>query len=376
MNKKSLEENNLSLSGYEILDHLPDIFLMVDNKGIIVLVNATVEEVLGWKPYEITGVSMDVLLPPEHRSHHGGLMLDYFSRPTEKGMNERLDLYAWHKQGYTVPVDIKLSHTDFDNKTYGIAIVRGNSPHRILEKKLEEQNKRLETLVEEKNNLLGIAAHDLRNPIGVIQNFSEIMQSGSIGPLTNDQEEFIQRINQSSVFMREMLEDILDFSSIESGTMNLRMSNFSMCGMVDDVLAANKIHAKSKSIEIHIEKDTSKDVQLNADKGKLHQVVQNLIDNAIKYSPNSSNINIKCLVKDNILNFSVGDEGVGIPEKDIAHLFNPFFRAGNKPTAGEKSTGLGLYISKRIIDAHGGKLEVESEDGKGSTFRFKMPLNK
>jgi len=339
------------------------------------MANSRIEQVLGWKPEEITGIELEMLLPPEMRQSHFDIREKFFKVPVVRDMSERVDLYGWHKLGYAVPVDIKLSTTIINDECYGIAILRDDSLRRKLYAELEEKNKNLNKLLEEKNNLLGMAAHDLRNPIGVIQSFSKIMLSKSIGPLTDDQNEFIKRIDQSSVFMMGLLEDVLDFSKIESGTMKLKHEDFAISDLLDDALASNKIHARSKHIKLLVEGNGILQKVINADKNKLFQVMHNMIDNAIKYSNKNTVVNVDINVLEDKLQFTVTDQGVGIPENDLKNLFEPFFRAKNKPTGGEKSTGLGLFIIKRIVEAHKGKLSVKSKSGQGSTFSFSLPLN-
>jgi len=373
-----LDSNNHSIDligACEILDHMPDVFLLVDQRGRIAMVNASIETLLGWQPKEIIGVELEILLPPEARQSHMQIRDRFFKVPIDRDMNERIDMYGWHKKGYSVPVDIKLTATLVDDVLYGVAVVRDDSNRRKLLAELEEKNTGLEQSISEKNRLLGVAAHDLRNPIGVIQNFSQILHSKSIGPLTEDQEEFVHRIYESSVFLLGLLEDMLDVSTIESGSMSLDQEDFLIGELLDKTIASSIISARSKSIELEANCAKIYLLTMFADKNKIYQVIHNLIDNAIKYSPNNSSVKVDAEIKDNNLCIDVIDHGVGISEDELGNLFQPFFRATNKPTNGEKSTGLGLFIAKRIVEAHHGTLTVESENGVGSKFSVCLPLN-
>ena len=374
MLQKLIHKYNSLIEACEIIDHMPDVFLLVSRDGRIVMANSCIEKILGWKPEEIIGLELEVLLPPDNRHVHFNFRERFFKHPVKMDMSDRLDLIGWHKSGYPVPIDIKLSTTYIEKECYGIAIIRDDKLRRDLLAELEEKNKHLENLLEEKNNLLGMAVHDLRNPIGVIQSFAKVMLSKSIGPLTDDQNEFLKRINSSSVFMMGLLEDVLDVSEIESGAMTLNVEDFSAGVLLDDALAASKIHARSKDIELLVEDNGVLQEILHGDKNKLFQVMHNMVDNAIKYSEKNTIVKVNFNVKDNELEVSVVDQGVGIPEDDLDHLFEPFFKAKNKPTNGEKSTGLGLFIIKRIVEAHKGTLSVESKNGQGSKFSFTLPL--
>jgi len=363
-----------SINGCEIIDRIPDVLILTDQEGKIVLTNDVVEDFLGWKQHEILGLSIEMLIPPENRESHVNMRQNLFSDYNDRPLNSRINLLAWHKLGYEVPVDIKLSVTEINNKKYALAIIRDVTQQYNLQCDAEKKNKELQNLLDEKNNFLGIAAHDLRNPISSIQNFSQILLAHNIGPLTMDQEEFISRIHQSSEFMLNLLEDLLDFTTIESGTLNLRKTRFDILNLVDEVIVSNKIRARVKNISINFSQNLSHPLIIEADESKIHQVLNNLVDNAIKYSPENSDIEVICHLNKNQFSFNVIDSGIGIPEEDLPNLFQPFYRANNKPTKGEKSTGLGLFITKRIIDAHGGQLKVKSKSGIGSEFNVSFSI--
>ena len=347
---------------------------MVNEQGEVIRANDALENILGWTPSEIIGAKIETFLAPELRKAHQKHRQEFYKQPKTHNMNDRLNLTALHKNGYSLPVDIKLSFLEIEGKTYGTAIVRDATRQRELQNSLQEKYEIIKKTMDEKNRLLGIAAHDMRNPIGIIQNFAQILLTESIGSLNEDQKEFVSRIYQSSVFTMGLLEDMLDFSTIESGTMQLSKELFRFDDLLNEVLVANKIYAQEKEISLNINTASIEKTQLCADKRKLNQVLHNLINNAIKYSPTHSQVNINANITDDKLIFSVEDQGVGIPKEDLDNLFQPFYRAKNKPTAGEKATGLGLFITKSIVEAHHGTLHVNSVDGNGSIFSVDFPL--
>ena len=364
------------LDACRIIEHIADIFLLVDAQGNIVKTNHALETILGWKPKEVIGEKIEILLSPEVRINHQKHRDHFYKEPKNRDMNQLLNLTALHKKGYLVPIDIKLSFIEIQNRTYGIAIVRDVTKQRELQDSIEDKYKIIKQTLSEKNHLLGIAAHDMRNPIGIIQSYAQILLSRNLGPLNEEQNEFVTRIHQSSQFTMGLLEDVLDFSTIESGTMNLNKEVFLFSDLLKEIMPANKIYAQEKSIELKLNTSPTDGVLINADKRKLHQVLHNLINNAIKYSPAHSQININSGTSSKSLLFSVEDQGVGIPKDDLDKLFEAFYRAKNKPTAGEKSTGLGLFITKRIVEAHEGKLYVNSVNGNGSIFSVDLPVLK
>lgn len=241
-----------------------------------------------------------------------------------------------------------------------------------LQRELARQNVTLERLNQQKNQLLGMVAHDLRNPLGVVAGYARTMMEGLAGPTTERQQRFLERIARTSEHMLRMVDDLVDLSSIESGRVELERRELDLAAMLADAVALNRVLAERKGIAIEL--DVTGTLTVAADGGKLRQVVDNLLSNAVKYSHEDTTVRIEARVTDPVVQVSVEDQGQGIPEAELARLFEPFGRTSVKGTAGEKSTGLGLAIVKRILEAHDGTIEVQSEVGVGSTFRFTLPL--
>ena len=241
-----------------------------------------------------------------------------------------------------------------------------------LQRELTQKNAELERLNELKNRFIGMAAHDLRNPLGVILNFSEFLQDELKNELSEQHLSFLQNIVNSSEFMYSLVEDLLDFSKIESGKIQLNFEEFDIVLKLKDIVANSNVLSKKKKIKISF-KSAVGSIILNADVHKIAQVFQNLLDNAVKFSPEGSKIDVTLeKQKDKIL-VIVKDRGKGIAKEDQDKVFNPFTSISTKGTAGEKGTGLGMSIVKRIVDSHKGEIWLESEPEKGTTFFVKLP---
>ena len=246
-------------------------------------------------------------------------------------------------------------------------------PTETIDEMMELNNElSLERLNQQKNQLLGMVAHDLRNPLGVVAGYARTMMEGLAGPTTERQQRFLERIARTSEHMLRMVDDLVDLSSIESGRVELERRELDLAAMLADAVALNRVLAERKGIAIEL--DVTGTLTLAADGGKLRQVVDNLLSNAVKYSHEDTTVRVEARVTAPVVQVSVEDQGQGIPEAELARLFEPFGRTSVKGTAGEKSTGLGLAIVKRILEAHDGTIEVQSEVGVGSTFRFTLPL--
>ncbi len=228
-------------------------------------------------------------------------------------------------------------------------------------------------LNELKNKFLGMAAHDLRNPLSNIKGFLELFLTDVLGELTTDQREVLNDMNQTSDIMLGLINDLLDVTAIETGNLQLKKQPTNISEFLSACQSSLRVFASAKSIEIKINLPMAIPV-LQIDQTRIKQVITNLITNAVKYSFSHSIILLGAKIFENEVWITVKDHGQGIPVEEMKHLFKDFSRTSVKPTAGEKSIGLGLAITRRIVEAHGGIIWVDSEIGKGSTFIFSLPI--
>lgn len=244
-----------------------------------------------------------------------------------------------------------------------------------MQRELAKKNRELDTLNKLKNQFLGIAAHDLRNPIGIVLGYSEFLMENGTGTNPDETKELIGRIHQTAGFMLTLVNNLLDISSIESGQLELNKTETDVAALIREIVNNFGIIARAKSIHVLVE-GGEKPITLSLDKPKMEQVINNLLSNAVKYSFPGTTIIIKLTVSGEILRIEMTDQGQGIRKEEIERLFKPFQKSSTRPTAGEKSTGLGLAIVKKIMDAHAGSVGVESEFGKGSTFFVTLSLHR
>ena len=240
---------------------------------------------------------------------------------------------------------------------------------------LEEKNQTLAKLNEEKNYFLGVASHDLRNPLGNIITLAGFLQDECNELLTGDNKQYLDVIINTGTQMLNLLNDLLDVSKIESGKMELQLQEHNVVDIITRAINENRLTAQRKNINLHYSASAGiKPIKIDAT--QIMQVMNNLVSNAIKYSVQNTNVEIIAEVRDDQVQFSVIDQGQGIPEKEIEQVFVPFRKTSVKSTAGEKSTGLGLTIAKKVVEAHGGTIGLRSEVGKGSTFYFTVPVSR
>jgi signal transduction histidine kinase len=238
---------------------------------------------------------------------------------------------------------------------------------------IEEQNEELIRLNNLKDTFLGIAAHDLRNPITVIQMALQVLLMPELQLPREEQEEMLHDIRQQSNHMLTLLNELLDVTRIESGKLDLFFMQINVVDFLNETVRRHNQLAAPKGTVVSL--TTADDGIVVADSHRLRQVVDNLISNAVKFSPPKSEVQIDAKHSANQWTISVYDQGPGITEEDRQHIFQDFARLSAKPTGDEKSTGLGLAITRRIVEAHGGQIGVDSETGEGSRFYFVLPDN-
>lgn len=230
----------------------------------------------------------------------------------------------------------------------------------------------LERLDQLKTQLLGMAAHDLRNPISSIIAVTEFLCNEAATVLGEEQLGLLSAIRSSSEFMLQVIDDSLDLSSIESGNLQLNLRPSDPRRLLEHSVGINAKLAWQKQVHVALQIE-SRLPNLALDEGKIEQVLNNLISNAVKFSQPGAAVEVRAWQQDGGVIVSVQDQGPGIPGAERAKLFQPYGRTSVRSTTSERSTGLGLAISRKIVEGHGGHIWVESRIGVGSVFFFSLP---
>ena len=254
-----------------------------------------------------------------------------------------------------------------------LARIRSHLHNRILSEQQKLLVEQLSKANQAKNRFLGMAAHDLRNPLASIRGIAEFLREGAVGPLTADQLELIETIHGASTSMLDMVNELLDVATIESGELKLNRGPHDLAELVSKSVAMINREAGKKGTQVVIEQSAGT-VIAQIDLAKMKQVVDNLLSNGVKYSPPGSTITA-AVARDEAngtLSFAVRDQGPGIPENERDKLFKDFSRLSSQPTGGEKSTGLGLAICRKIVDAHQGTIVAENLPQGGCEFRVTL----
>jgi signal transduction histidine kinase len=239
-----------------------------------------------------------------------------------------------------------------------------------LELKLARE--RLREMNDEKNEFMGIAAHDLRNPLSAIKGYSEMVVEDAQDLKHRELEENGRRILDTAARMAEMVQNLLDANRIERGEMQLNLAPTDLARIVGSVTETHRPRAAAKQQTLQLENEPAP-VTVLLDPSVMVQVLENLVSNAVKYSPAGKNIVVRLKRLPAAVRCEVQDEGPGLSAEDHAKLFGKFARLTAKPTGGEHSTGLGLSIVKKMVEAMNGRVWCESELGRGAMFVVEFP---
>jgi signal transduction histidine kinase len=242
-----------------------------------------------------------------------------------------------------------------------------------LFREIEDKGRQLEAANRHKSEFLANVSHELRTPLNAIIGFSEVLQERFFGELNEKQAEYTDDILSSGRHLLSLINDILDLSKIEAGRMELEVTTFHLPDAIENALLLIRERASRHGIKL----DRVIDDRLGdftGDERKVKQILVNLLTNAVKFTPEGGQIKIEASLGDNAVIISVTDTGIGIAKEDQEAIFEEFRQVGSNYAQKREGTGLGLALTRKFVELHGGKIWVESEVGKGATFTFTLPI--
>ena len=242
-----------------------------------------------------------------------------------------------------------------------------------LFREIQDKSRQLEIANQHKSDFLANMSHELRTPLNAIIGFSEVLVEKMFGEVNEKQLDYLQDIHSSGKHLLSLINDILDLSKIEAGRMELDVADFDLRSALENAITLVKERAQRNGITLGLEVDPSLG-NFRGDERKFKQILLNLLSNAVKFTPEGGKVSVAARPGANVVEFSVTDTGVGIAAGDQELVFEEFRQVGNDYTRKAEGTGLGLALTKRFVELHGGTIRLESVPGKGSTFTFTIPL--
>jgi PAS domain S-box-containing protein len=364
----------LALEGEEkfraLFQSAPDAMILLGADGKISLINAQTEKLFGYGGDELTGHSIEVLVPRRFREHHPGLREEYFSAPRPRPMGAGRNLLALRRDGTEFAAEISLSPIQTVAGTLVAAAIRDISARKQFE---EENLRRVHEASRLKSEFVANMSHELRTPLNTVIGFASFIQSGKAGPVSDAQQEFLGDILTSGRHLLQLISDILDVAKIEAGKMKFNLEPVALQPLVEEVHDAMRVLAAEKHITLSSEVDPSIGIA-TLDRAKLTQVLYNYLSNAIKFTPEDGRIEVRVVPdRGDTFRIEVEDSGIGIDAKDLPRLFADFHQLDAGSAKKYQGAGLGLSLTRRIVEAQGGMVGVRSTPKVGSTFWAILP---
>ena len=347
-----------------LVDNAGDAIISTDVADRILTWNHGAEVIFGYSKEETVGQSLTILLP----THRAGELEEIRDKVRLTGVIRNLEVRRIKKDGIIIEASLAVSPIrDKDDNVIGFLHLARD----VTEKKRYEQ--RLKELDKMKSAFVSNVSHELRTPLTAIKASADNMLDRLIGDLNGKQVGYLTRIKSNSDRLARLINDLLDLSTIEAGKIDLRPTNLPLVTLVKEAAESLKPVAAEKLINLTV-MSADPGVIAWADRDKVIQVLMNLIGNALKFTPTRGKVTI-AVAKNSAawMQISVTDTGPGIPAEEVNKVFGRFYQIGQAGTPKTQGTGLGLAISKALVEMHGGKIWVESEAGKGSTFSFTLP---
>lgn len=350
----------------DLLESAPDAMVIVDAGGHIVLVNSQAVQLFGWSRGELLGQPIETLVPMRYRGSHTAQRQGYASQRKVRQMGAGLDLLGLRKDGSEFPIEVSLGPIETEEGPLVLSAIRDASDRKRIEQTLQEASRL-------KSEFLAGMSHELRTPLNGILGFSELLVDQRLGPLNDKQREYIGDIHQCGKHLLQLINDVLDLSKVEAGKMEVYAEAFALQDAVASVCSLVSPMARTKRIRLATQiPDGLGEVLLDAQKVK--QILFNLLSNAIKFTNEGGQVLVSLEADADMgVILKVRDDGVGIAAAEMHRVFEVFHQLDGRASRRHEGTGLGLALTRKLVDLQGGRITVQSTPGVGSTFEVWLP---
>ena len=350
----------------DIIGISADAIICIDEDQKITLFNDGAERIFGWTAAEAMGQPLEILLPERVRDvHHAHVHRFAGSADRARRMGQRQEISGIRKNGEEFPAEAAIAKVKMGDAVVFSVVLRD-----ITEQ--VELHKRLQRAVRARDDTVGVVAHDLRNPVSAVKMLAQALLSRSEEHgLTGEPAEQLRLIREAALQMDRLIEDLLDITRVETGRLSVDLQPVTTIALIEGALRTLQPLVREAGLRLTVDVPATLPM-VRADPERIGQVLSNLIGNAIKFTARGGRIGVTAVERDDMVEVSVTDSGMGISAEHLPHVFDRFWQTSQSDIR-SKGAGLGLPIAQGIVLAHGGRMWATSEAGKGSTFYFALP---
>jgi PAS domain S-box-containing protein len=356
-----------------ILSAAGDGILTIDGAGDIDSFNPAAEHIFGYAATEVTGKNVAILTPVEHNYQIKEFVEKYLKVPGPRTSGYRTEAIGLHRDGRRIPLELAADEFFLHGRQMFACVLRDITKRKEIEGQLQKQSQAAEAANHAKSDFLANMSHELRTPLNSVIGFSAVLKKEFYGKLNEKQTEYVRYIEESGNHLLGLINDILDLSKVEAGKMKLEAAPVALSDVIQASVAMLRERALKNGIRLSVEIEPGAEEAIEADERKVKQILFNLLSNAVKFTPEGGSVTLTASKEENAVRVCVADTGIGIRAGDMAKLFTEFTQLESTYTKKYEGTGLGLALTKKFVELHGGRVWVESEEGKGSRFFFTLP---
>jgi two-component system sensor histidine kinase ChiS len=364
--KAEIELQESRARSQAILDTAVDGIVTIDAHGIVESANPAIERLFGWSPDDLVGKNISVLVPSPHREHHDEYIGRYLRTGEARVIGIGRELEGQRRDGTKFPIELAVSEIELKDRRSFTGIVRDITARKEAEAALL----RADAL---KDEFLANTSHELRTPLNGIIGIGQSMLDGATGPLTDDQRRNLGMVVASGRRLANLVNDLLDFSKLRHDTVRLHRAPTDLHALTDLVLLVSETLIGKRSLRLFNRIDPTGPLA-EVDEDRMQQVLFNLVGNAIKFTP-AGVVEVSAKSEGDWLYVTISDTGIGIASERFNDIFQMFSQGDGSDEREQGGAGIGLAITKQLVELHGGTVSVESEVGIGSKFTISLPLS-
>lgn len=361
-----------------IVDKLPYGLVTIDAKGIIHNANPALETILGYKPDELIGKNISMLMPEPDSSQHESYIARYLNTGDSRVIDVGREVQGLHKDGRLIPLELAVNEFSVHGGRFFVGSLYDISDRKLFIEELTKARLDAEQASRAKSTFLAIMSHEIRTPMNGVIGLVDVLAHSR---LSDYQADLISTIRDSATTLLNLIDDILDFSKIDAGRMTIEHNPVSIAETVEGLCTTLFQDAAKKGVELSLFVSPDIPERVMSDALRLRQILSNLIGNAVKFSANQTarkgQVSIRVEVAEAAplrLRFCIRDNGIGMTRETLDKLFTPFTQAEASTTRRFGGTGLGLAISRRLVDLMNGEITVTSKPSDGTTFTITLPF--